>query len=518
MVSGHDGVKARLRRAAQAILAGRLRGVPMGYLIAGPVGSAKTFLVNCFTGEIGFPCVKFLNFRSQWQGVTEGNLEKILKVLHAMWPVGVIIDEADAFLGDRNQQGDSGTSNRVFAQFASFMGNTEYRGKIVWFLITSPAGSAAGRPQAAGTRRGAPGALLPADRRGARRAVPDHAQEERADQTAATSMKRGDRRSERPVGRRHRGDPGAGRARRRCRRGRRATASSVETLRRAFDDFIPATSPLERELQILVAVQECTSREVLPERYRTHGSQRGARADQRAAGAAKFLTRYLRCATIASLRRLTCRVAPLFGSLQPGASARGVRPRVADPDAAARRAGRDGATRAAGSCGSRRSPPSALAAGGCGLPQRRRRAPAQRASAAGARPRPAGAPRIAIVGAGVAGLNAAYKLQQAGLTRQDLRRRRPHRRPHVHRHRPARRRPHHRARRRVHRQHARRDAGADEGVRPRAARHRWARKPRAQARDLLHQRPPLHPGAGRARRSCRWPRRSSRTTTRSATS
>jgi AAA+ superfamily predicted ATPase len=137
MVSGHEGVKARLRRAAQAILAGRLQGVPMGYLIAGPVGSAKTFLVNCFTGEIGFPCVKFLNFRSQWQGVTEGNLEKILSVLHAMWPVGVIIDEADAFLGDRNQEGDSGTSNRVFAQLASFMGNTEFRGKIVWFLITS---------------------------------------------------------------------------------------------------------------------------------------------------------------------------------------------------------------------------------------------------------------------------------------------------------------------------------------------------------------------------------------------
>jgi hypothetical protein len=31
MVSGHDGVKQRLRRAAQAIMAGRLRGVPMGW-------------------------------------------------------------------------------------------------------------------------------------------------------------------------------------------------------------------------------------------------------------------------------------------------------------------------------------------------------------------------------------------------------------------------------------------------------------------------------------------------------
>ena len=37
----------------------------------------------------------------------------------------------------------------------------------------------------------------------------------------------------------------------------------------AFADFIPATSGLERELQILAAVQECTSREVLPEPYRS---------------------------------------------------------------------------------------------------------------------------------------------------------------------------------------------------------------------------------------------------------
>jgi hypothetical protein len=44
--------------------------------------------------------------------------------------------------------------------------------------------------------------------------------------------------------------------------------ASVDTLRETFADFIPATSALERELQILAAVLECTSREVLPEKYR----------------------------------------------------------------------------------------------------------------------------------------------------------------------------------------------------------------------------------------------------------
>jgi AAA+ superfamily predicted ATPase len=267
MVSGHEGVKQRMRRASQAIQAGRLRGVPMGYLVAGPVGSAKTFLVNCFTGEIGFPCVQFLNFRSQWQGVTEGNVEKILKLLRSMWPVGVIIDEADAALGHRNQQGDSGTSNRVFAQLTSFMGNTEYRGKIVWFLITS-------RPD-----------LLPVDLKRQGRAeehlalfYPETPEEHDAlfrimlkksgMKTAVTSITEV---VDDPAGLSG-SDIEAILARALlvadAEPDSATTGVSVDVLRHAFADFIPATSPLERELQILVAVQECTSREVLPATYR----------------------------------------------------------------------------------------------------------------------------------------------------------------------------------------------------------------------------------------------------------
>ena len=48
----------------------------------------------------------------------------------------MIVDEADAQLGDRSSSGDSGVGNRVFAQIAQFMGNTELRGKVIWFLLT----------------------------------------------------------------------------------------------------------------------------------------------------------------------------------------------------------------------------------------------------------------------------------------------------------------------------------------------------------------------------------------------
>src|SRR5258707_7162144 len=135
-VAGQDKAKKRLRDAAAALKKGQIDVMPMGYLIAGAVGTGKTFLASCFAGEIGIPCVKFLNFRSQWQGVTEANLERIFNLLKALWPVAVMIDEADAFLGNREASGDSGTSNRVFAAIASFMGNTEYRGKVIWFLLT----------------------------------------------------------------------------------------------------------------------------------------------------------------------------------------------------------------------------------------------------------------------------------------------------------------------------------------------------------------------------------------------
>src|SRR5204863_9951373 len=96
-----------------------------------------SFLAQCVRGAIGVPCVILKNLRSKYVGETEGNLERVLSVLRAMGPVVVMIDEADATLGNRQSEGDSGTSNRVFAMIASQMGDTRYRGQIIWMLLTS---------------------------------------------------------------------------------------------------------------------------------------------------------------------------------------------------------------------------------------------------------------------------------------------------------------------------------------------------------------------------------------------
>jgi SpoVK/Ycf46/Vps4 family AAA+-type ATPase len=136
MVVGHEAVKQQLRADAALLAQGHLDAVPMGYLVCGPVGTGKSFLAECFAGTVGVPAVKLRNFRSKYVGETEANLERILTVLRAMGPVVVVIDEADAALGSREASGDSGTSARVFAQIAAQMGDTRYRGRILWMLLT----------------------------------------------------------------------------------------------------------------------------------------------------------------------------------------------------------------------------------------------------------------------------------------------------------------------------------------------------------------------------------------------
>jgi AAA+ superfamily predicted ATPase len=137
IVVGHDAAKARLREDAALLKRGALESLPMGYLFCGPVGTGKSFLAQCASGEIGIPCVMLKNFRSKYVGETEGNLERVLSVLRAMGPVVVVVDEADAALGSRESEGDSGTSGRVFGMIAEQMGDTRYRGRIIWMLLTA---------------------------------------------------------------------------------------------------------------------------------------------------------------------------------------------------------------------------------------------------------------------------------------------------------------------------------------------------------------------------------------------
>ncbi|MBN8459000.1 MAG: AAA family ATPase [Verrucomicrobia bacterium] len=135
---GVEAIKTWLRQDIALWQQGELAAMPMGYLFCGPVGTGKTFLVECLAGEAGVPVVKMKNFRDRWVGSTEGNLEKIFRLLEALGRCIVFIDEADQALGRRNaDSGDSGVSGRIYGMMAEQMSNSRNRGRILWALATS---------------------------------------------------------------------------------------------------------------------------------------------------------------------------------------------------------------------------------------------------------------------------------------------------------------------------------------------------------------------------------------------
>ena len=258
-VIGHDAAKQRLRDDAMLIARGALDSMPMGYLLCGPVGTGKSFMAMCAAGEIGIPCVMLKNFRSKYVGETEGNLERVLAMLRAMGPVLVVIDEADAALGDRDSDGDAGTSSRVFGMIATQMGDTRYRGKILWMLLTA-------RPD-----------LLPIDIKRQGRAevhIPlfyPYKDEELQQMFVMLAKKLGtslEAEDVPPIPQKGllSGADIEGIVGRAMRKSLIAGKNQItkEALAEVVAQFMPSTQGLEKELQETAAIIECTDREFLP--------------------------------------------------------------------------------------------------------------------------------------------------------------------------------------------------------------------------------------------------------------
>ncbi len=273
LVVGHTEAKRRLQQDAEWIAKGRLDAAPMGYLICGPVGTGKTFLAECYAGSIGIPCAELKNFRSKYVGETEGNLQKVLAVLRSLGPVVVIIDEADAALGNRQAEGDSGTSARVFSMIARQMGDTRYRGKIIWMLLTS-------RPE-----------LLPIDLKRQGRAevhIPlFYPIEEDEIRTMFKVMARKNKvalaaDAVPPVAaeRRLTGADIESIVLGACRQMLSEGRSELTTadLQYALGEFIPSSEGLQKELQEIAAVLECTQLSFLPSAWREKVSDPDGRA------------------------------------------------------------------------------------------------------------------------------------------------------------------------------------------------------------------------------------------------
>jgi len=135
---GLERIKAWLRQDIELWKKNDTAALPKGYLLCGPVGTGKTFLVECLAGEANVPIVKMKNFRDKWVGSSEGNLEKIFRLIHALGRCYVFMDEADQALGRRDaSSGDSGVGGRIYSMFAEEMGSSTNRGHVIWVLASS---------------------------------------------------------------------------------------------------------------------------------------------------------------------------------------------------------------------------------------------------------------------------------------------------------------------------------------------------------------------------------------------
>jgi len=135
---GQEALKTWLRQDIALWRSGDTKALPMGYLLCGPVGTGKTFLVECLAGEAGVPVIKLKNFRDRWVGSSEGNLEKIFRLIRALGRCMVFIDEADQTLGKRDSgSNDSGLSGRIYSMIAQEMSDSSNRGRVLWLLASS---------------------------------------------------------------------------------------------------------------------------------------------------------------------------------------------------------------------------------------------------------------------------------------------------------------------------------------------------------------------------------------------
>jgi hypothetical protein len=236
--------------------------MPVGILVPGANGVGKTFIYKAFAKECGWVAVALKNIRGPYVGQTEKNWERIRSVLEAMSNVMVLYDEADTEIGGRSAQTHD-VDRRLFGNILKMMSDSGNRGKIVWIIITA-------RPD---------------------RLEPDIKRSGRAGEHLPVFDNEGD---EKEAFLRH----VLGRAgidmesfstdqvvdfqrltenyypadfdqlltelrRRRHLEGDLSPEMVLEEIR----DFMPSDTARQREYQELLAVLECTSREILPERY-----------------------------------------------------------------------------------------------------------------------------------------------------------------------------------------------------------------------------------------------------------
>ena len=109
---------------------------PKGLVVVGVPGSGKSLLAKAVGGVLGIPIVRldFSRVFNALVGSSEERMRTSLKMVEAMAPCVLFVDEIDKGLGGLGGSGDSGTSMRVFGTFLTWLADNE---ESVFTMVTA---------------------------------------------------------------------------------------------------------------------------------------------------------------------------------------------------------------------------------------------------------------------------------------------------------------------------------------------------------------------------------------------
>ncbi len=106
--------------------------------ISGANGTGKTWIAEGVAASSGWTILELTGLRSSDFGGTEKLFEQLRYVLRPFNRVIIFIDEADTDLGDvRNNQQSHEVERRLYGKIIAMMSDKQYRGKIVWLLMSA---------------------------------------------------------------------------------------------------------------------------------------------------------------------------------------------------------------------------------------------------------------------------------------------------------------------------------------------------------------------------------------------
>lgn len=135
-VVGNTRLKAFLQEEMLPRLRATGESALPGAVVAGPIGSGKTFLFEALAGSLGLPVLVLKNIRSPYFGQTDVLFEKLRRVLESLGKVIVFVDEADTQFGGVGADAHE-TERRLTGKIQALMSDPRLRGRVVWLLMTA---------------------------------------------------------------------------------------------------------------------------------------------------------------------------------------------------------------------------------------------------------------------------------------------------------------------------------------------------------------------------------------------